>query len=103
MGERQRLGALRRHHPSREGLQVARTKTSPGFGLLVSGLPGFPVASEPIMICPLQWRGRAGFAPASVNRVRDMLTYGNEQESCAQVVSAQVSVVSRRSPLMTDG
>jgi hypothetical protein len=72
MGERQRLSALRRHHPSREGLQVARTKTSPGFGLWVSGLPGVPVASEPISFCPLQWRGRAGFAPASVNRVRDV-------------------------------
>jgi len=65
MGERQRLGALRRHPPSREGLQVARTKTSPGFGLRVSGLPGYPVASEPIMNLPVTVAGprriRTGF------------------------------------------
>jgi len=29
------------------------------------------VASEPFMNCPLQWRGRDGFAPAFVIRVRD--------------------------------
>src|SRR6266581_4280346 len=29
--------------------------------------PGYPSGIEPITTCPLQWRGRAGFAPASVS------------------------------------
>ena len=29
--------------------------------------PGYPSGTEPITTCPLQWRGRAGFTPASVS------------------------------------
>jgi hypothetical protein len=48
---------------------VARTERSPGFGSSTR-LPGFPsgVVSgglAGIGQVPLQWRGRAGFAPAS--------------------------------------
>ena len=42
---------------------VARTKRSPGFGPSLA----FPVPQWPMseVDCPLQWRGRAGIAPAS--------------------------------------
>ena len=48
---------------------VARTERSPGFGSSTR-LPGFPVALlsgglAGLGQIPLQWRGRAGFAPAS--------------------------------------
>src|SRR5579859_1202794 len=33
--------------------------------------PGYPSGVEPITACPLQWRGRAGFAPASVSPFAD--------------------------------
>ncbi len=60
-----------RHQPSPEGFKVARMARSPGFGTPLA----FPVSqwrSEwrawPRMArYPLQWRGRAGFAPASEN------------------------------------
>ena len=78
------MGEIRRREtgdatfPSPEGLLVARTERSPGFGLSLA----FPVSqwqmseeSRSFEICgasinrrrhsPLQWRGRAGFAPAS--------------------------------------
>ena len=63
------------HHPSREG-------TSGGANEDVSWLranrrPAFPGCSpvaEPLLQCPLQWRGRAGFAPASVILVRELVT-----------------------------
>src|SRR5439155_22429405 len=72
-----------------DGLQLARTKTTNrslrstippareptgGANEDVSWLraiqlafPGYPSGIEPITACPLQWRGRAGFAPASVS------------------------------------
>jgi hypothetical protein len=64
-------GELRRHatDPPPRAAMVARTERSPGFGTPLA----FPVAQwrrewsawlcEPSF--PLQWRGRAGFAPAS--------------------------------------
>ena len=56
-------------NPPPEGFMVARTERSPGFGDSTR-LPGFPVAFRVESLacmarCPLQWRGRAGFAPAS--------------------------------------
>src|SRR5207302_9441034 len=52
--------------PPARDLQVARTKTSPGFGR-AARLPGrsHPVASSRYS-CPSQWRGPAGLTPASV-------------------------------------
>ena len=58
-----------RHQPSPEGFMVARTERSPGFGTPLA----FPVSqwlaewrAWPMMArYPLQWRGRAGVAPAS--------------------------------------
>src|SRR5213594_2376169 len=46
---------------------VARTKTSPGFGRSSSPSRVTPVALSRSQHCPLQWRGRAGVAPASVS------------------------------------
>src|SRR5258708_528532 len=50
----------------RGNCKVARTETSPGFGR--RGSPSrFPSGDESRCYCPLQWRGRAGFTPASVD------------------------------------
>src|ERR1051326_35838 len=52
------------HQPSREDVEVARMER-----LLASGERlAFPVSQWRVsrLPCPLQWRGRAGVAPASV-------------------------------------
>src|SRR5437762_6092338 len=69
---------------------VARTKTSPGFGRSSSPSRGYPSGIEPITACPLQWRGRAGVAPASVS------TFANEllDQSRTSIFVSQV----RRTP-----
>ena len=78
MGEIRRWKTGNATFPSPEGMLVARTERSPGFGLSLA----FPVSQWPMSegsrcfeICgasinprchsPLQWRGRAGLAPAS--------------------------------------
>jgi hypothetical protein len=66
-GERRHESGRARHQPSPEGFMVARTERSPGFGTPLA----FPVSqwrlSEDLAYgqLPLQWRGRAGLAPAS--------------------------------------
>jgi hypothetical protein len=67
MGERLRLKCASATIPPAREFQVARTARSPGFGRNHGGLPGIRPSGRTVYICPLQWRGRAGLAPASVN------------------------------------
>src|SRR5579862_3815867 len=64
MGERLRLSA-QRHHPSREGIAGGANGE---VSWLRAHRLAFPVSQwrGADFDCPLQWRGRAGLAPASV-------------------------------------
>ena len=48
---------------------MARTGSSPGFGPRVLAFPTAVsgVVWARVLLCPLQWRGRAGISPASVS------------------------------------
>ena len=63
-----------RHQPSPEELNEWRGRgSSPGSGPPARLPDGRPSVALEGRCCPLQWRGRAGIAPASVSRVRSGL------------------------------
>src|SRR5213592_4539054 len=55
------------HHPSREGTNGGANEDVSWLRAKRLAFPGYPSGREPITACPLQWRGRAGFTPASVS------------------------------------